>query len=113
MTDQATRITGKAAAGGMATGRPVVVRGETDLDSVLDGDVLVATQTDIAYVPAMHRACAIITETGGRFCHAAIWARENRKPTLLQVANATDLLAGVAAVTVNADEGFVEWGGAS
>lgn len=107
-TPKAVRYAGRKAACGRAIGRPVVVEAESDLERVHDGDVLVAAQTDIAYVPAMHRACAIITEIGGRFSHAAVWARENNKPTLLQVANATLYLGNVERVLVNADEEYVE-----
>ena len=102
------RYQGRRAARGQAVGRPVVVEVEADLERVRDGDVLVAAQTDIAYVPAMIRASAIITETGGRFSHAAVWARENNKPTLLQVSNATVLLRAVRKVLVNADDQYVE-----
>lgn len=103
-------LNGRTAASGVAIGRPVIVRCEADLDNVQVGDILVAAQTDIDYVPAMHRAAAVITETGGRFCHAAVWARENAKPTILQVANATTVLAGTGVVTVDADAGTVTWG---
>jgi|SRR5690606_35896622 len=106
-----TKLHGRPACNGCATGRPVVVRDEADLGLVLDGDILVTVQTDIAYVPAMMRAAAIVTETGGRFCHAAVWARENNKPTLIQVESATSLLSGARSVTVNADQGYVELGG--
>ena len=110
MTDQANavRYSGRKAARGRAVGRPVVVETEADLERVRAGDVLVAAQTDIAYVPAMHRASAIITETGGRFSHAAVWARENNKPTLLQVTDATINLCNVGRVLVNADDEYVE-----
>jgi len=80
-----------------------------DLMRVRSGDILVAIETDITYVPAMHRAAAIITEHGGRFCHAAIWARENSKPTVLQAENATTLLRDLPWVVVDADQGVVEW----
>ena len=103
------RKKGKSAAGGVAHGRPVIVRSENDLSAVRHGDVLVAAQTDVAYLAAMHRACAIITETGGRFCHAAVWARENRKPTVLQITGATSLLEAVADVVVDGDNGVIEW----
>ena len=102
------RYPGRRAARGRAVGRSVVVDTEADLDRVRIGDVLVAAQTDIAYVPAMMRASAIVTETGGRFSHAAVWARENHKPALLQVSNATALLRDVRMVLVNADDQYVE-----
>lgn len=102
-------IEGRKASPGVASGRPVIVRSEADLDNVQPGDILVAAQTDIEYVPAMHRASAVITETGGRFCHAAVWAREHSKPTILQVCDATTVLTEVAVATVDADAGTVTW----
>lgn len=102
------RFEGRCAAAGKVRGRPVVVRCEADLDRVCEGDILVTAQTDIAYVGAMTRAAAIVTETGGRFCHAAVFARECGKPTLLQVAGATELLCNVGLAFVNADDGYVE-----
>jgi pyruvate,water dikinase len=99
----------RPACGGIVTGRPVIVHGIEDLDAVMANTVLVALETDISYVPAMHRAAAIITERGGRYCHAAVWARENNKPTVLQATNATVLLNGVELVTVDADHGTILW----
>ena len=98
---------GKRACSGKAIGKPVIILHERDLDDVLEGDILVSSQTDIAYVPAMHRASAVVTETGGRFSHAAVWARENQKPTLLQVENATTNLVTALTILVNADEEYV------
>lgn len=105
--DPRHEIAGKIACSGIATGKPVIVLHAEDLDSVMLGDILVAVETDISFVPAMQKAAAIITETGGRFCHAAIWARENRKPTLLQVKDATTRLKTVSMVTVDANDGKV------
>ena len=102
-------LTGRPASGGFAVGRPRIIRQRADLKQVTLGDVLVAAETDIAFVPAMQRAAAIITETGGRFCHAAVWARENKKPTILQVDNATHALEGVQNVLVDAETGTIEW----
>lgn len=102
-------LTGKRAAGGRAQGRPVVVHSPAQLDDVESGDILITAQTDIAYVPAMHRAAAVVTETGGRFCHAAVWARENNKPTLLQVTGVTEAVVGVASVEVDADAETIMW----
>jgi pyruvate,water dikinase len=99
----------RPASGGIATGRPITVRSQRDLDNVQSGDILVAVETDISYVPAMHRAAAVVTERGGRFCHVAVWARENNKPVVLRALNATTVLTGVASVTVDADHGTIEW----
>ncbi len=103
------RVTGKVAAPGVASGRPAVVRNEADLRKVEVGDILVAIQTDIEYLPAMIRAAAVITETGGRFCHAAVWARENGKPTILQVDDATSIFSDIAIITVDANAGTITW----
>jgi pyruvate,water dikinase len=86
-----------------------VVKTQADILGFEIGDILVAAETDIAFVPAMQKAAAVITETGGRFCHAAVWARENQKPTILQVPNATSLLGAADFVIVDADSGSVEW----
>lgn len=102
-------LNGLPACKGIATGCPRIIRNPCDLDKVNVGDILVASETDINYVPAMLRAVAIITETGGRFCHAAVWARANLKPTVLQVENATNLLSGVSLVMVDASIGVIEW----
>lgn len=102
-------LTCKSACGGQARGRPAIVNGMDDLTSVRIGDILVAVETDIAFVPAMHRAGAIVTERGGRFCHAAVWARENNKPVVLQAIDATTIFRDVPVVFVNADNGVIEW----
>mgnify|MGYP003940992963 CR=1 FL=1 len=109
MSGEKRSLTCKPACGGIASGRPVVIKGAADLDLVGVGDVLVAVETDIAFVPAMHRAAAIITERGGRFSHAAVWARENQKPVVLQADSATKLLQAISSVTVDADRGIIEW----
>lgn len=102
-------LNGVTACKGRAKGAPIVARTPEDLDRVHDGDILVAMETDISFVPAMIRASAIITETGGRWCHAAVWARENKKPTIIQVPGATQMLNGIDLIAVNADAALVEW----
>jgi len=109
MTESLRTIACKPASAGRAEGRPVVVRTVADLVLVQDGDILVASETEIAFVPAMLRAAAVITEQGGRFCHAAVWARENSKPVVLQAEDATSLLSGIARVVVDADAGIICW----
>ncbi len=68
---------------GMISGRVVIVRGHIDLKNVHSGDIIVAKQTDVNYAPQMLIALAIITEEGGRFSHAATFARENHIPCLV------------------------------
>ena len=102
-------LSGRSACGGQATGRPVIVHSPADLDRVGVGDILVSVETEAIFVPAMHRASAVITERGGRFCHAAVWARENDKPTVIAVPHAVSLLAGITQVQVDADRGVIKW----
>ena len=94
---------------GRASGRPVVVHTPQCLERVREGDILIAVETDISFVPAMFRASAIVTETGGRWCHAAVWAREHKKPAVIQVESITKALADVGIVDVDADSAVVAW----
>ena len=68
-------------------------------------DVLVADMTDPNWEPVMKRASAIVTNRGGRTCHAAIIARELGVPAVVGCSNATDLLQDGAVVTVSCAEG--------
>lgn len=102
-------LAGRTACAGLVTGKPCIVTTAMDLNKVRDGDILVAAQTDISYIGALCRAAGIVTESGGRFSHAAIWARENGKPALVGVAGARGSLENVATVTLDATAGQVRW----
>ena len=82
-----------------------VVNSVHEMDKVQDGDVLVSDMTDPDWEPVMKRAAAIITNRGGRTCHAAIIARELGVPAIVGCGNATDLLADGQEVTVSCAEG--------
>lgn len=82
-----------------------VVNSIHEMDKVQDGDVLVSDMTDPDWEPVMKRAAAIITNRGGRTCHAAIIARELGVPAIVGCGNATDLLADGQEVTVSCAEG--------
>jgi pyruvate,water dikinase len=87
-----------------------VVRDPGDMHLVRDGDVLVADMTDPDWEPIMKRASAIVTNRGGRTCHAAIIARELGIPAVVGCGDATAKIADGAEVTVSCaegDEGFV------
>jgi pyruvate,water dikinase len=75
------------------------------MDKVQAGDVLVTDMTDPNWEPVMKRASAIVTNRGGRTCHAAIIARELGIPAVVGCGNATDLLQDGALVTVSCAEG--------
>ncbi|MFK7731209.1 MAG: phosphoenolpyruvate synthase [Pseudomonadales bacterium] len=82
-----------------------VVSGVEAMDQVREGDVLVTDMTDPDWEPVMKKASAIVTNRGGRTCHAAIIARELGIPAVVGCGNATELLAGAADVTVSCAEG--------
>jgi len=84
-------LNGQPASPGVGMGIVRVVHDPRDIDIVRPGDVLVAEMTTPDFVPAMKRASAIITERGGRTCHAAIVSRELGIPCVVGVANATSL----------------------
>ncbi len=82
-----------------------VVRSIKEMDKVQEGDVLVSDMTDPDWEPVMKRASAIITNRGGRTCHAAIIARELGVPAIVGCGNATDVLADGMEVTASCAEG--------
>lgn len=89
----------------IGAGRVRVVNSVHEMDKVQDGDVLVSDMTDPDWEPVMKRASAIITNRGGRTCHAAIIARELGVPAIVGCGNATDLLNDGQEVTVSCAEG--------
>jgi pyruvate,water dikinase len=99
-------ITTGRAIGQKIGGGPVrVIRDASEMDRVQPGDVLVADMTDPNWEPVMKRASAIVTNRGGRTCHAAIIARELGVPAVVGCSNATEVLQDGAVVTVSCAEG--------
>ncbi|MDO1528704.1 phosphoenolpyruvate synthase [Fulvimonas sp. R45] len=102
---------GKVLAEGRAIGQKIgagkarVVRSLADMNKVQPGDVLVADMTDPDWEPVMKRASAIVTNRGGRTCHAAIIARELGVPAVVGTHNALDSIPDGAEVTVSCAEG--------
>ncbi len=107
------RLKSKSAvlASGRAIGQKVgqgtvrLVRSADEMDRVRAGDVLVADMTDPDWEPVMKRAAAIVTNRGGRTCHAAIIARELGIPAVVGCGDATQVLADGDTVTVSCTEG--------
>ncbi|MEL7310172.1 MAG: phosphoenolpyruvate synthase [Pseudomonadota bacterium] len=94
----------------IGAGKAKVIRDVSEMARVQSGDVLVADMTDPDWEPVMKRAAAIVTNRGGRTCHAAIIARELGIPAVVGCGDATDLIADGAEVTVSCaegDEGFI------
>ena len=89
----------------IGAGRARVIRSIKDMNRVEPGDVLIADMTDPDWEPVMKRAAAIVTNRGGRTCHAAIIARELGVPAVVGTGNALDAVADGAEVTVSCAEG--------
>ena len=102
---------GEVVAEGRAIGQKIgsgvarVVRSLDDMNRVQPGDVLVADMTDPDWEPVMKRASAIVTNRGGRTCHAAIIARELGVPAVVGTGNALDHITDGTDVTVSCAEG--------
>ena len=102
---------GEVVAEGRAIGQKIgsgvarVVRSLEDMNRVQPGDVLVADMTDPDWEPVMKRAAAIVTNRGGRTCHAAIIARELGVPAVVGTGNALDMIADGREVTISCAEG--------
>ena len=103
--------TGKAIVAGRAVTQKIgigpvrIVKDPSEMHSVQPGDVLVADMTDPNWEPVMKRASALVTNRGGRTCHAAIIARELGIPAIVGSVNATELLQEGNIVTVCCSEG--------
>ncbi len=102
---------GKVLASGRAIGQKIgvgpvrVVNDPAEMNSVTPGEVLVADMTDPNWEPVMKRASAIVTNRGGRTCHAAIIARELGIPAIVGCGDATETLTEGEVVTVSCAEG--------
>jgi len=96
---------GRAIGQKIGTGPVRVVSSIAEMDRVQPGDVLVTDMTDPNWEPVMKRASAIVTNRGGRTCHAAIIARELGIPAVVGCGNATEKLHDGALVTVACSEG--------
>jgi len=96
---------GRAIGQKIGTGPVRIVHSLADMDIVQPGDILVTDMTDPNWEPVMKRAAAIVTNRGGRTCHAAIIARELGIPAVVGCGDATDTLKEGALVTVACSEG--------
>jgi pyruvate,water dikinase len=97
--------TGRSIGQRIGAGPARVIRGVSEMARVQDGDVLVADMTDPDWEPVMKRAAAIVTNRGGRTCHAAIIARELGIPAVVGCNDATDRIREGQPVTVSCAEG--------
>jgi pyruvate,water dikinase len=98
-------VEGRAIGQKIGTGKTKIINDLSEMDSVNKGDILVTDMTDPDWEPVMKLASAIITNRGGRTCHAAIIARELGVPAIVGTGNATELLQNDYEVTASCAEG--------
>ena len=98
-------VEGRAIGQRIGAGKVRIIKDVSEMDKVQPGDVLVSDMTDPDWEPVMKRASAIVTNRGGRTCHAAIIARELGIPAVVGCGNATELLKDGQGVTVSCAEG--------
>ena len=98
-------ITGRSIGERIAAGPVRVIKSIKDLHRFQEGEVLVADKTDPDWEPSMKKAAAIVTNRGGRTCHAAIVSRELGLPAVVGTERATELLRDGQPVTVSCAEG--------
>ncbi|OGH06152.1 MAG: phosphoenolpyruvate synthase [Candidatus Levybacteria bacterium RBG_16_35_11] len=104
-------LQGDPASPGIATGPAKVIHKASEINKVLPGDVLVAPQTNPDFVPAMKKAAAIVTDSGGRTSHAAIVSRELGIPAVVGTGRATKDIKNGMVITVDGLKGEIYKGG--
>lgn len=100
-------VRGLAASPGMISGIVRKIKDITEISRVEKGDILVTVMTNPDMIPALKRAAAVVTDEGGRTCHAAIVSRELGIPCIVGAGTATDVLQEGMEVTVDATRGVV------
>ena len=105
VTRGALLASGKSVGRKIAAGRARVIHKVADMQQLQAGEVLVTDMTDPDWEPAMKIASAVVTNRGGRTCHAAIIAREIGIPAVVGCGNATQVIADSVEVTVSCAEG--------
>ncbi|MEQ1517049.1 MAG: phosphoenolpyruvate synthase, partial [Usitatibacteraceae bacterium] len=106
MTAQGNKIAeGRAIGGKVGQGPARVIKDVSEIGQFQDGDVIVTDMTDPNWEPVMKRAGAIVTNRGGRTCHAAIIARELGVPAVVGCENATEVVKAGEELTVSCCEG--------
>ena len=98
-------ISGRSVGQRIGHGNVRVIMNASEMDQLIDGEILVTDMTDPDWEPVMKRASAIVTNRGGRTCHAAIIARELGVPAVVGTSDATTALKTGQAVTVSCAEG--------
>lgn len=100
-------VTGTAVGSKIGAGPVNIIENVSEISNFKKGEVLVTDMTDPDWEPVMKIAAAIVTNKGGRTCHAAIVSRELGVPCIVGTENGTEILRGVQAVTVSCAEGEI------
>lgn len=108
--DKTLLLEGLGASPGIASGEVKIIHSPSEINKIKEGHILVTEMTTPDFVPAMKRATAIITDRGGRTCHAAIVSRELGVPCVVGTENATKMLKSGESVTVDGSKGKVYQG---
>lgn len=103
-----TEFSGKSAYPGKAIGKVVLVVHDKDLVNVHEGDILVSPMTRTSFLFAMKKSAAFVTDEGGITCHAAIMARELKKPCVVGTKIASKILKTGSEIDVDADTGLIK-----
>ncbi|MEM3362028.1 MAG: phosphoenolpyruvate synthase [Candidatus Anstonellaceae archaeon] len=103
----AVLVSGLGASPGIAKGRVKILHSAKEISKIEKGDILVTEMTSPDFVPAMKKAAAIITNSGGMTCHAAIISRELGVPCIVGTKNATEILKENQFITVDATRGKI------
>ena len=105
--EEQSEISGTVACKGKAVGKVKIINDHKDFGKIMKDDILVASMTTPEMMPMMKIASAFITDEGGITCHAAIVAREMKKPCIIGTKFATKVLKDGDVVEVNAEVGIV------
>jgi phosphohistidine swiveling domain-containing protein len=108
VADGVEEVKGICASKGTVRGRAVVVFNTTEFDKVREGDILITVMTRPEFLPVMHRAAAFICDEGGLTSHAAIVAREMKKPCIVGTRVGTRVFNDGDIVEVDAERGIVQ-----
>ena len=103
-----TVLNGRVAFRGRVQGSVRVINSYDELAAIQPYEIVVTAQTDINYVPYLLNCAGLITERGGRYCHAATYARENRLPCITSVEGARRILRTGDRVCLDADNNTIE-----
>lgn len=106
--NQAVKISGTTASHGDTVRGKVRLLNKNNMNELKKGEILVTTMTSPEFVPAMHKAAAIVTDEGGVLCHAAIVAREMNIPCIISTQVATKILHNGDLVEVNTKDGYIK-----